>query len=626
MKIPQTDGKSLSEVHGSIDVAKKAGKWKKFLAFIGPAYLVSVGYMDPGNWATDIAGGSQFGYSLIWVLLMSNLMALLLQSLSARLGVVQGMDLAQASRANYPPFVNIPLYILAEIAIAACDLAEIIGMAIGLQLLFGIPLIWGVTITVFDTLILLLLMNRGIRIMELFIVSMVFIIGLSFLVEMFITKPEITDIMGGFVPEMLSGNALYIAIGIIGATVMPHNLYLHSSLVQTRKIERTPKGIWQALKYNFIDTAIALNLAFFVNAAILILAATAFFKNGLFNIAEIQDAHMMLENIFGKLAPALFAIALIAAGQSSTITGTLAGQIVMEGYLNLRIRPWLRRLITRLIAITPAYFTILYFGEEKLGALLILSQVVLSLQLGFAVIPLIHFNSDKQKMKEFTIKNWMKILAWSIAIIIVSLNAQLVIEEISGWLKESPQTSIYIITIVIPITILVAALLAYITFAPLIKKYQATKKMIPHGKAVELNEFEPVVYNKIALTIDFSEKDKSTVRYAIFQGGKKAEYVLIHIVETAGAQYIGENILDLETRTDEKNIQKYADDLKVLGYKVEVKIGYGNPAKAIATIVKESNAELLVMGSHGHKGIKDVIFGATVDSVRHNVNIPVLIV
>ncbi len=626
MKIPHTDGKSLSEVHGSIDVAKKAGKWKKFLAFIGPAYLVSVGYMDPGNWATDIAGGSQFGYSLIWVLLMSNLMALLLQTLSARLGVVQGMDLAQASRANYPPFINIPLYILAEIAIAACDLAEIIGMAIGLQLLFGIPLIWGVTITVFDTLLLLMLMNRGIRIMELFIVSMVFIIGLSFLVEMFITKPALTDIVGGFVPEMLSGNALYIAIGIIGATVMPHNLYLHSSLVQTRKIERTSKGIWQALKYNFIDTAVALNLAFLVNAAILILAATAFFKNGLFHIAEIQDAHLMLENIFGKLAPALFAIALIASGQSSTITGTLAGQIVMEGYLNLRIRPWLRRLITRLIAITPAYITIVYFGEEKLGALLILSQVVLSLQLGFAVIPLIHFNSDRLKMKEFTIKTWMKILAWSAAIIIVSLNVQLVIEEISGWINDSPQTAIYIKTIVIPLTILVAALLAYVTFAPLIKKYQANKILVPHGNAMDIKELNPVVYKKIALTIDFSDKDKDTIRYAIFQGGKKADYVLIHIVETAGAQYIGENILDLETRTDEKNIQKYADDLTALGYKVEVKIGYGNPAKAIAALVKDYEAELLVMGSHGHKGIKDVIFGATVDSVRHNVKIPVLIV
>ncbi|MDO8991632.1 MAG: Nramp family divalent metal transporter, partial [Daejeonella sp.] len=420
------NSESLSEVHGSVITSGKTG-WRKLMAFIGPAYLVSVGYMDPGNWATDIAGGSQFGYKLIWVLLMSNLMALLLQSLSARLGIVRGLDLAQASRNTYPSYINYPLYVLAQIAIIACDLAEIIGMAIGLNLLFGLPLIWGVSITILDTFLLLFLMNKGMRMMEVFIVSMVFIVGISFLTEMFIVKPLIGEVLSGFAPSMLSGNALYIAIGIIGATVMPHNLYLHSSLVQTRKIERTAKGIKDSLKYNLIDTTIALNLAFFVNAAILILAATAFYKNGLFEVAEIQDAYKLLDNIFGSVAPTLFAIALIASGQSSTITGTLAGQIVMEGHLNLRIQPWIRRLLTRLLAIIPAFFTIMFFGEEALGSLLILSQVVLSLQLGFAVIPLIHFNSDRQKMKEYTIKTWVKILAWLSALIIVSLNVQLVI-------------------------------------------------------------------------------------------------------------------------------------------------------------------------------------------------------
>jgi manganese transport protein len=313
------NGDSLSEVHSSISTGGKTG-WRKLFAFIGPAYLVSVGYMDPGNWATDIAGGSQFGYKLIWVLLMSNLMALLLQSLSARLGIVRGLDLAQASRNTYPAYINYPLYVLAQIAIVACDLAEIIGMAIGLNLLFGLPLIWGVSITILDTFLLLFLMNKGMRMMEVFIVSMVFIVGISFLTEMFIVEPLLGEVISGFKPSILTGNALYIAIGIIGATVMPHNLYLHSSLVQTRKIERTSKGIRESLKYNFIDTAIALNLAFFVNAAILILAATAFYKNGLFEVAEIQDAYKLLDHIFGSVAPTMFAIALIASGQSSTIT------------------------------------------------------------------------------------------------------------------------------------------------------------------------------------------------------------------------------------------------------------------------------------------------------------------
>lgn len=379
--------KSLSEVHESVDVTKPKTRWRTFLAFIGPAYLVSVGYMDPGNWATDIAGGSRFGYSLIWVLLLSNWIALLLQSLSAKLGIVKGWDLAQASRQQYPNWVNYSLYGLAEIAIAATDLAEIIGMAIGLNLLFNIPLLYGVLITVLDTFLLLFLLNKGIRKIELFIVSLVSIIGLSFLVEMVIVKPELAAVGKGFMPSVLSGEALYIAIGIIGATVMPHNLYLHSSLVQTRKIKRNNEGIKKALRFNFYDSAIALNAAFFVNAAILVLAAAAFYKNGYYEVADISDAHELLQGIFGSLSPILFAVALIAAGQSSTITGTLAGQIVMEGYLNLRISPWARRLLTRLIAVAPAVFTLLYYGEGQLGELLILSQVILSLQLVLPLFP-----------------------------------------------------------------------------------------------------------------------------------------------------------------------------------------------------------------------------------------------
>ena len=613
---------SLSEVHESVATDKRKG-WRRLMAFIGPAYLVSVGYMDPGNWATDIAGGSKFGYQLIWVLLMSNLIALLLQSLSARLGIVRGLDLAQASRNSYPKWVNFPLFILAQTAIIACDLAEIIGMAIGLNLLFGLPLIWGISITIFDTILLLFLLNKGMRKMEAFIVSMVFIVGLSFLVEMFIVEPSLKEIAKGFEPSLLSGEALYIAIGIIGATVMPHNLYLHSSLVQTRKFERDNKGIKEAIKFNFIDTAVALNLAFFVNAAILILAAAAFFKNGFHEVAEIQDAHRLLSNIFGDVAPALFAIALIAAGQSSTVTGTLAGQIIMEGHLNLRIQPWLRRLITRLLAIVPAFCTILFFGDDALGGLLILSQVVLSLQLGFAVIPLIHLTSDKKEMKDFTIKTWVKVLAWMSAVVIISLNIKLVIEEINGWIATADGWYIYVI--VIPITILIGLLLLYIFVYPLISKKQRMGN-IPHGNALEISNIEKINYKKIGITVDFSKNDRNTIRHALIQGGKDAHYHLIHIVETAAARYHGKTVMDHETQSDTENLEKYQQNLAELGYKATPHIGFGGTAKAIAEISNQNNIELLVMGAHGHKGLKDLIFGTTVDSVRHKVAIPVLIV
>ena len=616
---------SLSEVHGSVITSGKTG-WRKLMAFIGPAYLVSVGYMDPGNWATDIAGGSQFGYKLIWVLLMSNLLALLLQSLSARLGIVRGLDLAQASRNTYPSYINYPLYVLAQIAIIACDLAEIIGMAIGLNLLFGLPLIWGISITILDTFLLLFLMHKGMRIMEVFIVSMVFIVGISFLTEMFIVKPAMAEVLSGFAPSLLSGNALYIAIGIIGATVMPHNLYLHSSLVQTRKIERTAKGIKDSLKYNLIDTTIALNLAFFVNAAILILAATAFYKNGLFEVAEIQDAYKLLNNIFGSVAPTLFAIALIASGQSSTITGTLAGQIIMEGHLNLRIQPWIRRLLTRLLAILPAFFTIIFFGEHALGGLLILSQVILSLQLGFAVIPLIHFNSDREKMREYTIKTWVKILAWLSALIIVSLNVQLVIEEISNWISSATISVWYIYLLVIPLAIAIGVLLLYVFLMPFFRKYERQLSNVPHGEALEIGELEHVEYKKIGITVDFSSNDRNTFRHALLQGGKNADYYLIHIVETAAARFHGEKVLDHETQSDTDNLEKYQQNLKDLGYRAHIEIGYGIAAKSISELVKVRDMDLLVMGAHGHKGISDLIFGTTVDAVRHNVNITIMIV
>lgn len=620
----KTDSHSLSEVHSSVITQKKG--WRQIMAFIGPAYLVSVGYMDPGNWATDIAGGSAFGYKLIWILLMSNLIAILLQTLSARLGIVRGLDLAQASKNAYPNWANIPLYILAEIAIAACDLAEIVGMAIGLNLLFGLPLIWGICVTALDTLLLLLLLNHGMRTLEAFIISLVLIIGASFLVEMFIVSPVYGDVIKGFVPGKLNGEALYIAIGIIGATVMPHNLYLHSSLVQTRKFDRTFKGMKKAIKFNFLDTTIALNLAFFVNAAILILAAAAFYVNGYFNIAEIQDASVLLEKLFGKAAPTIFAIALIAAGQSSTVTGTLAGQIVMEGHLNIRIQPWLRRLITRMIAIIPALITIIYFGSEALGKLLVLSQVVLSLQLGFAVIPLIHFTSDRKTMKEFTIKTWVKILAWLSAAIIVYLNIQLVVQQIHDWIVEAGGNSILVYTIVIPIALGCLLLLIYVFMHPFLLKMSKERKQLPHGNAEQITEGAIINYNHIGIAIDFSGEDEKIIQNALMIGNKKATYTLIHVVESAAARYFGKNTLDHETQLDSDNLVKYKEKLEQMNYKAETQIGFGNPASELAKIISEQNIDLLVMGAHGHRGLKDIIFGSTVDALRHKINIPVLVV
>ncbi len=620
-------GKSLEEVNESVSTENKTSVFRKILAFFGPAYLISVGYMDPGNWATDIAGGSQFGYALIWVLLMSNIMALLLQSLSARLGIVSRLDLAQASRETYPKFVNYILYFLAEIAIAACDLAEVLGMAIGLNLLFEIPLLEGVLITVLDTFLLLFLINKGIRKMEAFIIALVAIIGFSFVFEMIFAQPEIPKIIGGLIPSLPNDEALYIAIGIIGATVMPHNLYLHSSLVQTRKFDRSPAGIKQAIKYNLIDSTIALNLAFFVNAAILILAAATFYKNGMYHVAEIQDAHQFLEPMLGtKWAPVLFAVALIAAGQSSTITGTLAGQIIMEGYINLRIQPWIRRILTRLIAIVPAVIVISIFGEQVTGKLLIFSQVVLSLQLGFAIIPLIHYVSDKNKMDGFHIKPWTRIAAWIIAMVIVSLNAKLVFDEIKGWIEGS-ENPIWLWVTVVPLAAGFLVLLLYIVLNPF---FARAKRRIenhsPHLLALQWTRQGTYDKKRIAVSVDFSAADQTALNNAFALGGRDADYVLIHVVETVGAMMYGNQIGDHETSVDEKLLAEYAAMITGKGYKVETRLGFGAPGKIIPKIVNEGIFDVLVMGTHGHTGFKDLIFGTTVDKVRHAIAIPLFIV
>src|SRR5213596_3425521 len=423
---------SLSEVHRSIIVPTTASFWRKLIAFSGPGFLVAVGYMDPGNWATDLAGGAQFGYSLLAVIMVSNFMAILLQHLCVKLGVATGRDLAQACRDHYSTPVVWFLWIICELAISACDLAEVVGSAIGLQLLFKIPLVWGCLITASDVMLVLYLQTKGFRYIEAIVITLIAIIGSCFASVLLFSKPSVTGILSGFVPGphiVTNQGMLYVSIGILAATVMPHNLYLHSSILQTRKFEQTPVGRRQAIKFATIDSTFALMFALFINAAILILSAAVFHWSGHQNVAEIQDAYRLLSPLLGVGAASMFfAIALLASGQNSTLTGTLAGQIVMEGFLNFRITPWLRRLITRLIAIVPAVLVIGMFGEGKTTELLVASQVALSMQLGFAVWPLVRFTGERTKMGEFANRLWLKILGWTTAGIIILLNVKLLLD------------------------------------------------------------------------------------------------------------------------------------------------------------------------------------------------------
>ena len=429
---------SLPEVHRSIRVPDGGSFWRKMLAYAGPGYLVSVGYMDPGNWATDIAGGSKFGYTLLSVILLSNLMAILLQSLCVRLGVATGRDLAQACRNYFSPRVNFGLWVLCEIAIAACDLAELLGSAIALQLLFGLPLVWGVCITALDVLVLLFLQGKGFRYVEALVIILVATVGICFAAEILFSRPDVAGILSGYLPKpeiLQNPEMLYIAIGILGATVMPHNLYLHSSIVQTRDWQPTSEKRWEAINFGTIDSTFALSLALFINSAILIVSAATFHFSGYQDVAEIQDAYKLLSPLLGvSAASAIFGLALLASGQSSTLTATLAGQIVMEGFLQLRLPSWLRRLATRLLAIVPALIAIIFFGERSTGRLLVLSQVVLSLQLSFAVFPLVMFTSNLRLMGEFVNPMWLKILAWLVAITIGGLNVWLLLQTFLGWL------------------------------------------------------------------------------------------------------------------------------------------------------------------------------------------------
>jgi manganese transport protein len=625
--------KSLAEIHGSVPIPKQVRFWRRLFAFVGPAYLVSVGYMDPGNWATDIAAGSKFGYALIWVLLMSNIMAVLLQSLSARLGIVAGLDLAQACRAMFGKRVSSALWVLAELAIAATDVAEVVGSAIGLQLLFGLPLLLGVFLTAFDTFFLLLLHSRGVRMMEAFIVALITTIGASLGIEIILSRPEWTGIAAGFVPSLPGPGALYLAIGIIGATVMPHNLYLHSALVQSRRIVHTPAGLRGGLRFNFIDSVVALNGAFFVNAALLVMAAATFYRSGYFNVAEIQDAHRLLEPILGaRIAPIAFAVALIASGQSSTITGTLAGQIVMEGFVHIRLSPVVRRLLTRALALIPAVLTILYFGERGTGDLLVLSQVVLSLQLSFAVIPLIHLVSDRRWMGQFVIKRRVAVAAWLVAGVIAALNLKLAHEEITAWLAAAGRYAWLLWLSVVPVSAALVALLVYVTVVPAWQRLRGIATAAPttvHGPSEMPAVLPPRAPRHIGVAVDFSAADTAVLSYAVTlarAAGRGARITLFHVVESGGARVFGEELSDNEARADQERLELYRTELEELGVEAAYDLGFGAPTEQLVQLVARHRPELVILGSHGHRTVGDLVHGTTVESLRHRLSVPVLVV
>ncbi len=622
---------SLSEVHGSVNVSKGASLFKRMFAFFGPAYLVSVGYMDPGNWATDLEGGARFGYTLIWVLLMSNVMAVLLQTLSARLGIVTGRDLAQACRDNYPKPVSYALWVLAEVAIAACDLAEVLGTAIGLNLLFGIPLLAAVIITALDTFVFLAIQNLGIRKFEGFILFLITIIGLCFIFEVLASKPVWGDVAKGFVPTLPDG-ALYVAIGIIGATVMPHNLYLHSSLVQTRAYESSSAGKRLACKFNLLDSVIALNAAFFVNAAILIVAAATFYHRGIV-VTELQQAHNLLSPLLGTtLAGIAFALALLCAGQASTLTGTLAGQIVMEGYLHFKIRPFLRRLVTRLLAVIPAALTIIIAGDASTYKLLILSQVILSLQLPFAVIPLIHFTGNRELMGDFANKTWLKSVAWTVALIIVALNAKLAGEQLVDWVTSSSEPILIFLTVV-PIVAAIALLLVYITIRPFVhapgRDVLPAWRKLGHLILAEEAQLDLEIphYKRIGVAVAHTEEDKIVLSHAVPVAKQHdAALCLLHVVEGAGGMVFGADAYDSEARNDEEYLNHLGSALSHRGLRVETFLGFGDVSGEIIRLVKENKIDMLVMGGHGHRGLRDLLFGSTVAPVRHGLDVPVIVV
>ncbi len=604
--------------------------------FAGPAYMVSVGYMDPGNWATDIAGGSHFGYELLWVLLLSNAIALLLQTLSARMGIVGGRDLAQACRDLYPKPVRIAQWILCEVAIAACDLAEVIGTVIALHLLFALPLEWGLVITILDTFLLLAIQRLGIRKMEAFIVTLVFTIGLCFLIEILLASPEWGAVARGLLPHVTAVppfffrdmGALYIAIGILGATVMPHNLYLHSALVQSRAVKKDDAGMAQACKYNLIDSFLALNAAFFVNASILVLAGAAFYGNGQI-VESIEDAHRLLPQFLGpSVAATLFAIALLCSGQSSTLTGTLAGQIVMEGFMHLRMAPWMRRLLTRSIAILPAGFVIFFLGAEKLQDLLVLSQVVLSLQLPFAIVPLLLYTGDRRRMGIFASPLWVKIAGWTAATLIIGLNLSLVFQTIGSWhtsLAESGHSTIPLLIGVVPLVIACGVLLVISVIWPLVAR-PSEKRVRADAGSVSGTMNSPS-YTRIAVAVENSPKDSIPLEHAVALAKTHgADILLIHVVDGVGAQWYGDQAADEEQVADRAYLDDLVGRLTSMGISAKPILRFGIPADELIAVVRAERADLVVLRAHGHGFFADLLFGHTIERIRHALSVPVLAV
>ncbi|MGD0363694.1 MAG: Nramp family divalent metal transporter [Bryobacteraceae bacterium] len=621
-----SSARSLADVHSTVGTADMP-VWRRMFAFAGPAYLVSVGYMDPGNWATDLEGGARFGYTLIWVLVMSNFMAILLQTLSARLGIVSGRDLAQACRETYPRSVTVALWVLCEIAIAACDLAEVLGAAIALNLLFHIPLLIGVLLTAADTLLLLWFQGLGIRYVEAFILALITVMAACFCIEIVLARPVASQVFLGVIPR-ISGKTLYVAIGMLGATVMPHNLYLHSALVQTRQIGHTDASKQRACRYNLVDSVVALNAALLVNLAILILSAAVFFKRGIV-VTEIQQAHLLLVPLLGTaFAGILFAVALLCSGQSSTLTGTLAGQIVMEGFLNIRMRPWLRRLITRTIAIIPAALVIYISGDKGTYQLLILSQVILSMQLPFAVIPLIHFTSDRRRMGPFANKLWVQWLSWAAAVLILALNIWLLVDGLGQLLGASGSRPI----VWFPLAVAgagIASLLIWISFEPLIAHWVHGVGRAP--LSIPEPGAEPaaaLAYRRILVPLDHTELDRKAIRHASAMAKVYgAKVYLLHVEEGVTSRIYGPLASTAEVEAGEHYLERIAESLRAEGIEVETAIVHSpRPGREIVQYATEIQPDLIVMGAHGHRRLKDLIFGNTINPVRHDLRIPLLIV
>ncbi|MGA2181893.1 MAG: Nramp family divalent metal transporter [Bryobacteraceae bacterium] len=618
---------SLGDLHSTIGT-RHPSFWRRAFAFSGPAFLVSVGYMDPGNWATDLEGGARFGYRLLWVLVLSNLMAILLQTMSARLGIVWQRDLAQACRETYPRPISLTLWVFCEIAIAACDLAEVLGTAIGLQLLFHIPLLIGVALTAADTLLLLWFTNRGVRLVEAFVLSLITVIAGCFLVEILWAKPAVGELMNGVIPR-LNGQSLYIAIAILGATVMPHNMYLHSALVQTRLIGRTEVEKRTACRFNLIDSVVAMNGAMLVNIAILAMAAAVFFTQHRI-VTEIKQAYELLTPMMGTAAASvIFAVALLCSGQSSTLTGTMAGQVVMEGFLNFRVRLWLRRLITRMLAVIPAAIVIYTAGEQATYKLMILSQVILSLQLPFAIVPLLHFTNDRKRMGPFANPAWVKLLAWFTATLVVGLNVWLVQQTLEDWLANAGTRRGLVEWLLVPVLAAVSILLLWVILEPWLpaglRRKGRAAFVVPHGVAEDLPS---PAYTKILVPLDHTPLDRAAIAHAVAMArARRGRIYLLHVEEDVTSQMYGQEASTAEVEEGRRYLADIAALIAHEDVTVELVVRHSqNPKTEIVRYARELLPDLIVMGAHGHKGLKDIIFGTTINAVRHNLRVPLLIV